>query len=231
MKHIIFTLIIILFSLFQTKAQNSGYMGKHIIISSEGTFSGSYFFMKKTWLKYGGTIEFVVGKRNSLGFGFLHNKTKFPYSSAQYDNYKYYENNSELISNTFAVDYYKYFDGNIAPLGDFVRIRVFYMLNHSDDFYDNRVFVGQSKSSSQYVSTIDEYNNFGASFFFGRKRIYNNFLSVAFGFKLGIALINPFITESNYYPNYGNEALKGFGIYEDFYSTTVALNVNIGFVL
>lgn len=231
MKKLLFILLVIGFSAFQVNAQSPGYMGKHIVISAEGTFSGSMFIMKKAWLKYGSTVEFVVGKTSSFGLGYLYNSSKFPYETFQFGCYNYYKNSSKLISHTIGLDYYKYFGGSIAPLGDFFRVRAFYMFNKSEDFFVNRVYNGNSYNCNTYESSINSYDNFGLSIFFGRKRIFYNSLSVAYGFKLGMVFINPLtIGDLDSFSN-NTSIMKEYGAYENFFSTLISLDVNIGFVL
>ncbi len=231
MKKLLFILIVIGLSAFQVNAQSPGYMGKHIILSAEGTFSGSIFLMKKTWIKYGGTVEFVIGKSASLGIGYLYNSTKFPYETFDYGCYTYSKNNAQLISHTIGLDYYKYFDGSIAPLGDFFRLRAFYMFNKSEDFFENRTFNGNTQNCNPYETKINSYDNFGASIFFGRRRIFYNFLSVAYGFKLGLVVKNPIFNGGiDIYTSSAN-IMQEYGVYDNFFSTLISLDVNIGFVL
>jgi len=231
MKKLLFILLVIGFSAFKASAQNPGYMGKHIVISAEGTFSGSIFLMQKTWLKYGTTIEIVSGKKHSLGLGYLYNSTKFPYQSFQHGCYKYYKDNSKLISHSIGIDYYKYFGGSIAPLGDFFRLRLFYMFSKSDDFYSNRVLNSDPSTCYSNEASFDSYDNFGTSIYFGRKRIFYDMLAVSYGFKLGVVLVNPYF--SNPIDIYDRDVnlIENYGSYENFYSTLISLDVSIGFVL
>ncbi len=232
-----FTLVlfgIYVLSTINISAQNPGYMGKHIVISGEGSFSGSAFIMKKTWLKYGANAEFVLNKKISFGFGYLYNSTYSDYKERSDDYFTY--SGFNLQTHTFGIDFYVYSSG-IAPLGDFIRFRLFYMQNHSNDFYDNKTPINSGidpYSAPSYSESELSNSNYGVSIFFGRKRIFYNVLSVAYGFKLGLTTSNP-VTYSITYDDifgYGNEnSFSKSTSYENFFSTLVSLNVNIGFVL
>ena len=233
MKKLLFILLVIGFSAFQVNAQSPGYMGKHIVLSGEGSFSGSAFIMKKTWLKFGANAEFVLNKKISFGFGYLYNNTYSDHFERSDDYFTY--SGFNLQTQTFGLDFYIYTSG-IAPLGDFIRFRLFYMHNYSDDFYENKTplnsgidpFSAPSYSESKLSNT-----NYGITVLFGRKRIFYNFLSVSYGVKLGLALNNPLtypIASNDTFGDDKNSFYKSV-CYENFFSTLVALNVNIGFVL
>jgi len=230
-KLLIFILLLPFFGTAQSLgANNPGYMGKHFIVSAEGSFSGSIFMMKEYWFKYGGSAEFVLGSHFSLGASFMHSKK----NTAQF----YKEDNSysyptfTFYTNAYSLDLYFYGSESIAPLGSFGRLQFTYYRNYTNDFYQDKHLLDNSDpySSQTYPPGSDSLRsyNFGASFFYGRKRIFFNSLVVSYGMQFGLTIYNPltYLVRSN---NTSSDiSFYKATCYENFYSSFIVLKLGIG---
>ena len=217
----------------QTKS-NPGFIGKHIIITGEGFFSGNYFQYEKFWLKYGATSEFIINQGMSLGVSYLYNKTTvtgFKHSDAVY-------NFTDFSLNTqqFGLDLYLY-PSQLAPLGFFYRFQAAYLMNTSYDFFKNGTLIPGKDPYSYRGYTNDEVsiNNLSVSAFFGVKRVFLNTLVVSYGFQIGLTVLNPLSVEISNFdsfeePSSNSDIFKGAVAKENFYSTFIAFKINAGII-
>ncbi len=233
MKRWLFIIFLLLpvFGISQSKGTgNPGYMGKHFILTGEGSFSGSAFIMKEYYLKYGGAGEVVLGKYFGLGVSYLHSSvvtSEFPHSD---DCYEYSE--FTFNTNTYGLDFYVYLSRSIAPIGDYFRFQIAYFSNYSDDYNKNGIINSQKDpySCQDYSTDLITSYNYGFSFFYGRKRIYYDFLVVSYGFQMGMTFYNPLtIRITNELTNEKSNFLEA-SAYENSFSTFLALKVNVGII-
>lgn len=207
---------IFLFS-FNINAQSFGYMGKRNILSGEIDVSGSYYKIykdKSLWVKYGGNFETIISKRVGLGFGYDYGKSKYEekYTDGYYNYFGF-----NLNSKTYSINCNIYSKNSIAPIGNFIRLRVFMIQNISNDFYSNgspkpgfdpHSFQGLSQD---YISA----KNYGFSIEWGYRRILFNSLVLTLSTQFGYTLSNPASKLSDLI-NVNNTAVLGYDAFNEF---------------
>lgn len=228
-KYIILLVSIFFITTNSYSQNNPGYMGKHILLSADGNFSGSIFIMKKVWYRYGGSAEFILGKKIGIGFSFQQYNSKFPYQD--YDDlygYLVKKNSSTLLSQQYSFDINIYREGR-APIGKFIRFSAIYLTKSSEDFNENLIY-----DYAHYSPPLRVYNEpakgsgIGTSIYFGRRRIFKDIFAISWGVKFGLiipvdgSLINTYAKE-----NYFREV----SFRETLYSYIVSFNMSMGFVL
>ena len=210
---------------------NPGYMGKHFIVSAEGSFSGSIFILNEYWIKYCGSTEMILGKHFSLGASFMHSKINTSQYPKNDNSYSY--PTFTFNTNAYSLDFYFYGSGTIAPLGSFSRLQFTYYGNYTNDFYqDKHLFENQDPYSAQtYPPGSDSLRsyNLGASIFFGQKRIFFNSLVVSYGMQIGLTIHNPltYLVKDNHTVSEDISFYKAT-CYENFYSSFLVLKLTIG---
>jgi len=233
MKWILFLVVVLLplFGSSQSKgASNPGYMGKHFLISAEGSFSGSFLKMDEYWFKYGGAAEFVLGKRFSLGVSYMHSSVETFYFPMSDDCYSY--PSFTFNTNAYNMDFYFYTSQSIAPLGSFFRLQATYMRNYTNDFYQHGVLAYDKDpySCPTYAPSADSLKSYNirVSLFYGRKRIFYNSLVVSYGVQFGVTVFNPltYIVKSN--KSNASDIFYKATCYENFFSSFIVLNASIG---
>jgi hypothetical protein len=170
-------------------AQVPGYMGKRLVLTSDNSFGASAFLLEKAWLRYGGTLEFVIKKNQSIGFNYQYNRSKINLEIQ--DNHFTYPF-VHLKSNRFGLEYGWY--KGIAPLGQYVKLHLFYEFQYADDLYANRQIINPDLTDP-YAFIIDSEeirgSNFGFAVSFGKRRIIANRIIVGYGFSVGQSLSFP----------------------------------------
>jgi len=242
MKNIILTTIVLLIALLSNinlNAQVPGYIGKRILLKGNSDFTVRW--NKEYWIKYGGSVEYVISKKMSIGVSYLLNKSIIETAERHDDFFKY--PNFTLKTHSFSIDIYKYH--NIAPLGNFVKFSPFFMYNYSPDYYINGVAINTDidpYSVPKYTEDYMSNTNWGFTVFFGRRRIVKDIISISYGLKLGLTWINPLTADiiaenknndSPFYPS-SNSSMDDTYLYtahDNFYSTFLSFDVIIGFVL
>jgi len=241
MKNIILTTIVLLISLLSSinlNAQVPGYIGKRILLKGNSNFTIRW--NKEYWIKYGGSAEYVISKDMSIGVSYLLNKSIIETAERHDDFFKY--PNFILKTHSFSIDIYKYH--NIAPLGNFVKFSPFFMYNYSPDYYVSDVPLNSNidiYSAPKYNEDYMSNTNWGFTVFFGRRRIVKDIISISYGLKVGFTWINPLtaqiISDNNndtpFYPS-GNSNMGNtydYTAHDNFFSTFLSFDVNIGFVL
>ena len=230
MKWILFLVVLLLpvFGISQSKgAHNPGYIGKHFLVSAEGSFSGSAFIMKEFWFKYGGAAEFVLGKRFSLGFSYMHSSVETSYFPKS--DYCYTYPSFTFKTNAYSMDFYFYTSRSIAPLGSFFRLQATLFQNYTNDFYQNRVLNPNIDpySCPSYAPDADSLQSYnaGVSIFYGRKRIFYNKFTVTYGVQFGMTFINPMVYMMN---GSVNNTFTKATCFENFYSSLIVLKASVG---
>jgi len=230
---IVLLVLAALLSSFNLSAQSPGYMGKHFLI--KGNSSYSVRWKLEYWIKYGGAVEYVISKNTSIGFGYLFNK-KTVMTPDRHDDFLKYPSMT-LRTHTFSIDIYKY--NFLAPLGDFIRISPFFMYNYSPDYYINGVAMNDNVdiySVPKYTDTYMSNTNWGLTFFWGRRRIIKDIFSVSYGLKFGLTYINPLTVKVLHLNNDEGSVTSmdntfNYTAHDNFFSTFLSFDVNIGFVL
>ncbi len=237
-RYTLYILLLFLFSTFNLKAQNTGYLGKHIILSLEGTFSGTSNILKlhkkQFWLKYGGSAEFIVAKRLGLGFSIL--RSSPTHMKFNYEDYCYNYSGYDVASNTYSIDLYLYNNRITAPIGKFMRFQISYFDNRISNLYANGILKKgvDPYSCPEYNTNLYHNWNIGTNLFYGKRRILYDVLDISYGFQLGITLfngilsseLNIFSSDVSTIDNINTQVRNG-----NFFSYVIALKVNIGFVL
>ena len=242
LSKIIILIILFIFPLFgqaqNQRKSNPGYMGKHFIVTGEVATAGLLIISQQFWFKYGGTAEFIIGRKLSLGVSYIQhssNITDVQYSDACYDYTAY-----TLNTRQYALDLYIY-PNSVAPLGKFVRLQIAYLDNYSDDFYKNGTLKKGNDPYSCRGHATDRISspNILISAFFGKKRVFYNSLIVSYGFQLGMTFNNPLtntITDdidmsSSSGSEYGEDKLFLSKVAEEnFMSSLISFKVNVGFI-
>jgi len=237
MKWILFLFVILLpvFGSSQSReVRNPGYLGKHFLLSAEGSFSGSIFLMKEYYFKYGGAAELVLGKHFSMGLSYMHNSIETSNYSKSDDCYFY--PSFTFATNAYSLDFYFYPSRSIAPVGSFLRLQATYFRNYTNNFYQNKVIYYNKDpySCPGYGPSADTLrgSNIGISIFYGRKRIFYNTLVVSYGVQFGYTFSNPMA----YNIRYGDSAYEEQQIfykavcYENFFSSLIVLKASVGVI-
>ncbi len=233
--------IVVLLMALSSSAQNytksnPGFMGKHFIVTGEGTFSGSIFLYPNYWIKYGGTAEYIIGRRSSIGVSYLHNSSNIEDVVYNDDCYNY--NHFTFNTHQLGIDYYLY-PSSVAPLGRYFRFQIAYLANYSDDFYKNGLLIpGKDPYSFRgYESDRVSSSNLLFSIFVGKKRVFYKSLVVSYGFQIGMTLNNPVASEFiNEFADTSidddpNESLfLSVTADENFYSSWICFKMNVGFI-
>jgi len=241
--HKIKILIIIIFLSFSYNASaqyigNPGYLGKHFIISGEGNFGGSFYYMKKFWIKYGVSTEFILRPRLSMGISYMHSSSNI---SATYTDDCYEYNHFTFNTHEYGLDIYLY-SKKLSPLGKFYRFQFAYLANYSDDFFKNGTLLPNKDPYSYrgYTSDRISSSNLRLSFFFGKKRIFYNAIVVSYGVQFGLTLLNPLtinaleiqdnFTDNNESETANERLFSKTTANENFYSSFINFKVSIGFI-
>lgn len=237
----ILTFIIFLSFSYNASAQrigNPGYLGKHFIISGEGNFGGSIFLMKKYWLKYGVSTEFILRPKLSMGFSYMHSSSNI---STSYTDDCYAYDHFTFNTHEYGLDFYIY-SKKLSPLGKFYRIQFAYLKNYSDDFFKNGTLLPNKDPYSYRGYTSDRItsSNYRFSFFIGKKRVFYNAIVVSYGVQFGLTLINPLTLEAmDFHDDFinnedrptDNESLfLDTSARENFFSSSINFKVGIGFI-
>ena len=242
MRNIILTTIVILTAILSSinvNAQVPGYIGKRILLKGNSSFTVRW--NKEYWIKYGGSAEYVISKRFSIGVSYLLNKSTIATPERHDDFFRY--PNFTLKTHSFSIDIYKY--SHIAPLGNFVKFSPFFMYNYSPDYYISDIPLNSNidiYSAPKYNEDYMSNTNWGFTVFFGRRRIVKDIISISYGLKFGLTWINPVTAEiisdrnNNDSPFYSSDNSTmndtyNYTAYDNFFSTFLSFDVNIGFVL
>ena len=241
--HKIKILIFIIFLSFSSNASaqhigNPGYLGKHFIISGEGNFGGSFYYMKNFWIKYGVSTEFILKPKLSLGISYMHSSSNI---SASYTDDCYTYNHFMFNTHEYGLDIYIYSKG-LSPLGKFYRIQFAYLTNYSDDFFKNGTLLPNKDpySCRGYTSDRITSSNLRFSFFIGKKRVFYNAIVVSYGVQFGLTLLNPLtmsiwdvqkdFTDDNASETANERLFSRTASNENFYSSFINFKVGIGFI-
>lgn len=180
----------VIFCIFKIVAQPPGYQGKRLSIQYQPSFNlnipginskGNTQFYLPNAIAHGGYIDYVVGRRTSLGgkVSFLKNhvnmlnKIDNQYKINSYDEFIY----TKILENKleFLVKHYHSKKGNLAPFGAYTQFGL-----------GKHWFSAISEKYSQTIYTNSNIYSFSLAF--GKERIFRDCIILDINFKLSLAL-------------------------------------------
>jgi len=188
---------------FAGYTQNTGYMGKHFIISMDASFSPAYsrpnfyehsvvdnadYFAFNCFLNP--TIEAIVWKKGSVGLGYNHFSSYYNaeiyltddvFSTLDY-NFLYH-----LKSHGFTLFYKQYVGDNIAPLGHYFKFYVdglFFNYQFTDELSQEIIDLGYD-TDSRFSRTPHNGNLFGVKVEYGYDFLFWDCLKISSGLSIG----------------------------------------------
>ena len=188
---------------FAGYAQNTGYMGKHFIVSMDASFSPAYtqpnfyghsivdngdYFAFNCFLNP--TIEAIVWKKGSLGVGYNYFSSYYNaeiylsddvFSTLNY-NFLY-----QVKSHGFTLYYKQYLGDNIAPLGHYFKLSfegLFFNYQFKDLLSQQIIDLGYA-SDSRFSSIPSNSHVFGVKVEYGYDFLFFNYLKISSGLSVG----------------------------------------------